>query len=191
MSKNIEIEIRAILTKDEYEKVLSSLSNYTSYSQTNYYLDDSKLSFSNNYHGLRIREKDHKYELTLKQKINNDYLEINQEITAKIKENMVNPGYFPSGEVFDYLTKNNLIDPKNIYIVCKLKTTRIDINYEGTIISLDKNEYFDITDYNIECESINNNEVEKTLTIFLSKFGIQLKKSPITKLEKALSKLKQ
>lgn len=190
MSKNIEVEIRCDLSEKDYEIVRKDFSNTKTYTQTNYYLDTKELSFSCENHGLRIREKNGKFELTLKSKINDNYLEINQEITAKTKEILVNPGYFPSGEVKDYLLKNTTIDPNKLSIICSLKTTRLDIPFECTIISLDKNEYFNVVDYNIECESINNNDVENTLNKFLSKYNIKIKKSPYTKLQKALLQLK-
>lgn len=190
MSKNIEVEIRADLTSKEYERILESFMNPKLYFQTNYYLDDLSLSFSSENNGLRIREKDKKYELTLKIKTGENYIEINQEIPAKAKENIAKPGFFPSGEVKKYLETNELINPNNLYIRCSLKTTRCDYEYKGTVISLDKNEYFDIVDYNIECESINNDNVESVLKDFLSSFNIELKKSQYTKLQKAILQLK-
>lgn len=190
MSKNIEIEIRADLSEEEYNLILSSYKNEKSYSQTNYYLDDSNLSFSSENYGLRIREKNEKFELTLKEKINDDFLEINQEISSETKENMANPGYFPSGEVANYISNKNLIDTKKLFIVCSLKTTRLDIKYNGSTISLDKNEYCGIKDFNIECEADTNKDVENILKSFLSKYKIKLKKSPYTKLQKALLKIK-
>lgn len=176
MSKNIEIEIRANLTKEEYELIVHHFSNLTSYSQINYYIDDSKFSFSNNNHGLRIREKEGKFELTLKNKINDNYLEINQKITEKDKENLRKPGYFPRGEIYDFLVNELSINPLNLYIICELKTTRLDIEYKGTTISLDKNEYLGEIDYDIECEANKNSDVKDTLIKFLSSFNIQLKK---------------
>lgn len=190
MSKNIEIEIRANLTKEEYELIVHHFSNLTGYSQINYYIDDSKFSFSNNNHGLRIREKEGKFELTLKNKINDNYLEINQKITEKDKENLTKPGYFPHGEIYDFLVNELSINPLNLYIICELKTTRLDIEYKGTTISLDKNEYLGEIDYDIECEANKNSDVKDTLIKFLSSFNIKLKKRADTKLERALFKLK-
>lgn len=191
MSKNIEIEVRANLDKEEYDKILSSFNKDKTYTQTNYYIDNKSCSFSSEKYGLRIRNKNGNFELTLKEKSGDDYIEINQEITVKVKENMVNPGYFPSGEVKDYLLKCNVTNIDDLYIVCELKTTRIDIKFNDTIISLDKNEYLGIIDYNIECESIGNNNVEHELIKFLKTFDIEYKKSSLTKLQKALLVLKK
>ena len=59
MSKNIEIEAKGKLTKEEYEKIIASFSHPRFQYQTNFYIDSPSFELSKESLGLRIRkEKD-------------------------------------------------------------------------------------------------------------------------------------
>jgi uncharacterized protein YjbK len=57
MSNAIEIEAKALVKKNEYEKIVSLFKDYPSYNQTNYYIDDAKNILRKEGIALRVREK--------------------------------------------------------------------------------------------------------------------------------------
>ena len=59
MAKNIEIEAKGLLVKDEYELIFHQL-NLKPYVQINYYIKNDHFNFKQ--YGLRIRFKNNKYE---------------------------------------------------------------------------------------------------------------------------------
>ena len=73
--KNIEIEYKVMVDKQDFIKLEEFLDNhykYKTYIQTNYYYDTDNLDVKNNGLSLRIRhiENDNKYISTLKEKQN-------------------------------------------------------------------------------------------------------------------------
>lgn len=58
MSNAIEIEAKALVKKNEYEKIVSLFKDYPSYNQTNYYIDDAKNILRKEGIALRVREKE-------------------------------------------------------------------------------------------------------------------------------------
>ncbi|MCF0117691.1 MAG: CYTH domain-containing protein, partial [Bacilli bacterium] len=71
MSTNIEIENKALISKDEYQKLINYYSKYncTYIEQTNYYIDTINKDLIRLGLSLRIRNIANDYELTLKQKL--------------------------------------------------------------------------------------------------------------------------
>lgn len=191
MSKNIEIEVKSKLTKDEYNYLVSVFKNKKKYEQINHYFDTKEFSIFNAKCGLRVREKNQKFELTLKSTLQEGMLEINQEISANQYYLMENCKDFPNGEVKDYITHNLHIDVKNLIHFSSIKTTRIDIHFFDSLISIDKSEYPNIVDYEIECESISKINAEKDLSAFLKKYKINYQNFSISKLERAIKDIKK
>lgn len=192
MSRNLEIEVKGLLSKEEYEKILHSFPNQKSYVQVNYYIDTKVFEIKSKRCGLRIRFKDKKYELTLKVTQEEGKLEINQDLTKKDYELFGNCGVFPSGEVKDYIEKFLQIDISKLFIFTSMETARLDISFDGSLISLDKSVCLGETDYEIECESDSQNKAQKDLESFLGKYGLKYKKFSSSKLRRAMERyLKQ
>ena len=81
MSTNLEIEAKVLLAEEDYQKI-NNLNLAKPYIQINYYFDNKDHTFSKIY-GLRIRYKNDKYELTLKEKCGDGQLETNQPIDER------------------------------------------------------------------------------------------------------------
>lgn len=190
MSTNLEIEFKADLLKEDYESLLSNFDKSKIYRQVNYYIDDNKLSIRDAKCGLRVREKDNEFELTLKVTEKVGKTEINQQISDKMFENLAKSNYFPDGEVKQYLEEKLGIDTTAIHILGELVTDRLDINYKSSLISIDKSEYNSITDYEIECEDSSMENSQVNLLEFLAKYNIEYKKSHGGKLKRFLTTLK-
>lgn len=152
MGREIEIEIKSLITKDEYDVIINHFLNYdkSSYIQINYYIDTSAFSLMKLLDGLRIRKKK-EYELTYKTPLKEGLLEINQIINEKDFLNFKNNNIFPNGEVKEYILNKN-INPNDLKILSTLSTFRIDIKYKNGLLSIDKNEYNNNIDYEIEYE---------------------------------------
>ena len=189
MSTNVEIEIKSKLTKQDYDKLVQTFSNQKSYSQINYYFDTKDKEISERNCGLRIREKNGRFELTLKIPNSEGKLEINQQISDKIAKSMLSNNMFIDGEVKHCLESFLGIKTSNISNLGLLETERIDLTYKTGLISIDKSTYNNITEYEIEIEDESEEKAEKHLKEFLSGFEIEYKKSPDTKLKRFLDSL--
>ena len=189
MSTNLEIEFKSKLLEEEYNSLLLKYSNQKPYSQTNYYIDDKNRSIISKKCGLRIREKDGCFELTLKVPSNDGKIEINQQISNEIFKNLLNCNVFPSGEVKDFLTNNLKVKTDNLYVLGKLVTLRLDLNYKTSLISIDKSSYNSKIDYEIECEDTSITSAKNNLLDFLKENKIGYKQSSGNKLDRFLKTL--
>ena len=189
MSTNLEIEFKSKLLEEEYNSLLLKYSNQKSYSQTNYYIDDKNRSIISKKCGLRIREKEGCFELTLKVPSNDGKIEINQQISNEIFKNLLNCNVFPNGEVKDFLTTNLKVKTDNLYVLGKLVTLRLDLNYKTSLISIDKSSYNSKIDYEIECEDTSITSAKNNLLDFLKENKIAYKQSSGNKLDRFLKTL--
>ena len=189
MSTNLEIEFKSKLLEEEYNSLLLKYSNQKSYSQTNYYIDDKNQSIISKKCGLRIREKEGCFELTLKVPSNDGKIEINQQISNEILKKFVNCNVFPGGEVKDFLTNNLKVKTDNLYVLGKLVTLRLDLNYKTSLISIDKSSYNSKIDYEIECEDTSIALAKNNLLDFLKENKIAYKQSSGNKLDRFLKTL--
>lgn len=187
MPTNLEIETKAMIDEREYNYILSLYSN-KSYIQTNYYIDDKEFSLSKQY-GLRIRFKNNQYELTLKISAEEGKIEINQNITENDFLNYKNNHIFPIGEVENKLNELN-IDINSLFIFGEMTTTRTDIKYNGSLISVDKSVYCNVVDYEVECESTSLIKANNDLKTFLKEKDVDFKINHLTKLARLINAIK-
>lgn len=190
MSTNLEIEFKSVLSKEDYDKLIAHFDKGKIYSQNNYYIDDKDLNVVKKKCGLRIREKDKEFELTIKIPEHEGKMEINQQISAISFSKFQNEHIFPEGEVKDYLANELGIKIENLYILGNLITNRLDIKYKTALISIDESLYNNIADYELECEDKNMELARKHLSQFLAKYDIKYKKSHGGKLKRFLLSLK-
>lgn len=156
MIYNFEYELKIMLSQPEFENLLS-FTGCDSFKQVNYYFDTPNFEMYYNRVVIRIREKDNKYELTVKTKMpgdsasgvipmNESNMVIDRE-TAKMlldgKENLS-----------EYLPFNEVYDGKILFYVGKITTIRkkIRINDDLPMAELDKSLYDDTADYELEWE---------------------------------------
>ena len=190
MSTNLEIEVKSILTSDEYNKLITIFGLDKSYFQINYYLDTNDLKIYSQKCGLRIRQKGEDFELTLKVPAEEGKTEINQQISDKMFENLVIHNVFPKGEIENYLSQKMGIKIEDIHILGNLNTVRLDIEYKTALISIDKSIYNSITDYEVEAEDISLEKANEHLLEFLTIYDIKYKKSQLGKLDRFLKTFK-
>ena len=190
MSQSLEIESKAILTKEEYDRLISNFDHNKIYRQLNYYIDSKELIIRKKDCGLRVREKEGSFELTLKVPAKEGKIEINQQISDISFKNLCKSRIFPNGEVSKYLKDRLGINVASLYVLGELITDRIDVDFKGSLISIDKSMYNSIIDYEVECEDVSMEKAILHLKEFLNQFDIEYKKSPGGKLKRFLETLK-
>lgn len=151
MSNAIEIEAKALINAQEYKKLVKAYSEYHRYTQTNYYIDNEDRDLGKEGIGLRIREKDGDFTLTLKTPLSQGLLEKNEPISQKVFEDFRDKGIFPKTDMVRFLTMMGF-DVNTLRIITYLTTDRIDVEYKEGLLSIDKNIYSGITDYEVELE---------------------------------------
>lgn len=194
MAANIEIEAKVLISSEDYKKVLKHFKKEIDkeYEQVNYYIDSKNFDLKQQGIGLRIREADGLYTLTLKAPMAEGLLEKDQMITKEQYENLSKNKVFPEGNIKEFIIMLGY-KPTSLEILAKLTTHRIEID-DGNVLtklSLDKNDYNGITDYEIECEGDALENAKKALGCICSAIGIAYKDNPKSKQSRAMETIKK
>ncbi len=190
MSNTIEIEAKALVSKADYEKLALKYMKFGVYTQTNYYIDSKDSILSKEKLSLRIREKDNRFEMTLKVPLSQGLLEKNCVWSEEDFINFRDKSIFPDGDIKKML---NMLDihTKTLKIKTSLTTDRIDVPYENGKLSIDKNTYSGCEDYEIELEHNNEGDAEKYLQQFLESNNVPFTLNKKSKTVRALEALKK
>ena len=189
MSTNLEIESKSMLSKSDYEKLISIFGSDKIYEQVNYYIDTKSCDLIKRKCGLRIRTLNDKNEFTLKVPNNEGKLEINQQISDKQVENAIKANAIPDGEIKDYLVNVLKANINDLKVLGKLTTKRLDLYYNGSLISIDESNYNGLTDYEIEAEDNSMKKAESNLKQLLKENEIEFKQSRLNKIERFIESL--
>lgn len=188
MSNAIEIEAKALVSQDDYRKLAKLFPDSPRYTQTNHYIDsDERILFKEGI-ALRIREKNDQYELTLKTPLSQGLLEKNCVITKQQFDDFKEKGIFPKGDTSRFLTMLD-IDIATLKILTSLTTDRIDVEYKGGLLSIDRNCYSGKTDYEVEFEYNNLGGAKKVLSDLFEENGIAYTFTKASKTRRAMEAL--
>lgn len=190
MSNAIEIEVKVLLDEKDYQKLMTIFNGNPAYTQTNYYIDNDEGQLRKEGLGLRIREKNGLYEMTLKTPLSQGLLEKNCAWTKEQFDSFKGRKPFPEGDIKRFLTMMD-IDTSTLYIKTSLTTKRMDVPYEGGKLSIDENHYSNITDYEIELEHNNEKDAERILKDLLEKEKIPFSINSKTKVSRAMDALEK
>lgn len=168
-----EIERKSIITKNEYENFIKYFfkkleSNYKL--QINYYYDTDNFSLNKKGDTLRIRQINDS--LKLEYKYNKKIIDDTRICKEVVKE-------------VEYLPKTISINNTEYNQIGSLITDRTNYLYEEFVISLDKNYYLGIVDYEIEIES----QSEDQLPDIVQKLDIKFFKESDGKYTRFINKL--
>ena len=197
MNKNdkisMEYEARVMIDENQYLAIsdfyLKNSKKYHELTNNNYYYDTPECEIINNNMMLRIRNVDgNKDEVTLKVKDINGDKEITREVDGIINysESLFNQGLL-NDEMLKKLEEKN-INPQRINLLTSLFTNRIEVDEDGYILVIDKNQYCDVIDYNLEVESNSRENAKKYLLEICDKFNIEYKDKYLTKSKRAIYK---
>ena len=188
MSNAIEIEAKALVSQDDYRKLAKLFPDSPRYTQTNHYIDSDTRILNKEGIALRIREKNGQYELTLKTPLSQGLLEKNCVITKQQFDDFKEKGIFPKGDTSRFLTMLD-IDIATLKILTSLTTDRIDVEYKGGLLSIDRNCYSGKTDYEVEFEYNNLGGAKKVLSDLFEENGIAYAFTKASKTRRAMEAL--
>ncbi|GAE37063.1 CYTH domain-containing protein [Halalkalibacter akibai] len=174
MSQEIEIEVKSMITKENYHELLKgfNLTEADAIVQHNHYFETPSFSLKATGSGLRIREKKGIFTLTLKQPHEVGKLETHQVVSHDEWLNAKDNCILPDGKVMNQL-RNLKIPTDQLQFVGTLTTKRIEINYEEGQLCFDQSSYFDQIDYEIEFEGKTEHHAKSTLLQLLSSYGLE------------------
>lgn len=186
--QNYEYEDRIMLTQKSYLDILNDYQSFypevNAIEQTNYYFDDQNLSIIKSHKVLRIRKiSNSKYELTLKVKREDGDLEINQNITEKEAEQMIQNNKFPNGEVKEHVDLS-------VHLITALTTIRYEFKENGSLIVIDKNLYSGLIDYDLEVESNSKEKAHEVLMNISNKYKLIYDEKYKSKSRRAIEKIR-
>lgn len=192
MNKEKEIEVRNNLTIDEYFSLCSFYLQKVGrkmihIDNTNYYFDTDDFSLTKNDIVLRLRLINGKNPtLTLKiKKSDNECTEISEQLNHIQLDKLLNNNIFPSSDIFKELNKYSIY-PSFLSKKGKLKNVRFEIKEDDCLIVLDKNEYNNKIDYDIEIEASSEKRAKEKLDDILKTFNIKKSKEYIVKSKRAM-----
>lgn len=178
MAQEIEIEYKNLLTKDEFDRLLTNLPfPRDSQIQTNYYFETEDFALRQQLSAIRIREKNGNYQLTLKEPHPDGLLETHDMLTEKESFSWLHGNIIVKKNVFKQLDNLN-ISYKDLIYFGKLKTERREVNYENVLIVLDISSYNGQVDYEFELEAPHKEIGEKIFHQLLHQHQITIKNTP-------------
>lgn len=156
METNLEIEFKILLNETLYNQMLMDYQDsiFHQYTQINYYLIHPLLDQKK--YMLRIREKENRFELTLKQPVATDSLETSIVLPKEVANKILNKQEI-SNPIFEKLATMGIL-LKDMDTSHSLITLRIDVKLPQGLLSIDKNTYAGIVDYELELEVTNKEQ---------------------------------
>lgn len=172
MSNNMEIEAKMLLSEKEYLALASNILKYNPrvMQQTNYYLDTDDAKLESYGLGLRIREKNGNFEITLKAPLSEGLLEKNCPLTKDEFKSILH-GENVKNSTFEFLQILGF-DIDKIHVICSLSTYRIECDYDGGLLCIDKSTYGNVTDYELEMEHDSMVDAEEKLKQFCAEANV-------------------
>ena len=146
MTKNIEIEFKTGVTYEKYHELLKQFKLENNiFKQVNHYFDTDQYDLNQQQIVLRIRQKSEtRYKVTLKSQSDQGAFESHVLLHPDQAKKMIEEG-FSTKDFFDDL---------DYYVTFKvsLDNYRVSTPYEGGTLFLDRCDYCNVTDYEIEYE---------------------------------------
>ncbi len=151
MTQEVEIEFKSMLTKEEYETLLSEyrLADHIKW-QANDYFDTATFELKKHGAALRIRETKKGQVLTLKQPHDVGLLETHAVITEEEAENLFKYGIIRDEQMLAALASFDLTGP--LEHLGRLETRRAEKETPDGLLVLDESHYLEKRDYEIEFE---------------------------------------
>ncbi|ARK31454.1 CYTH domain-containing protein [Halalkalibacter krulwichiae] len=173
MSQEIEIEVKSMLTEAGFFQLLKhfNLKEEEAIIQHNHYFETATFSLKEKGAGLRIREKQGIFTLTLKQPHKVGKLETHQSLSFESWLQAKEEGLLPNGEVMKQLQQLD-IPVVQLQYQGTLSTSRIEMPYNEGVLCFDKSSYFDKIDFEIEYEGQSEQHANTTLLNILSQVNL-------------------
>jgi uncharacterized protein YjbK len=169
MIKNIEIEFKSAITREKYLELLKKFDLENNiFKQINYYFDTDNYLFNQKQSVLRIRQKgEDRFKVTLKCQSDEGAFENHVFLQKDQALDMIKNG-FNTKDFFED------VDEFVTYKV-NLENYRVSTPYEGGKIFLDRCDYCNVIDYEIEYEASSYDEGKIIFEKFLKSHNIEIK----------------
>ncbi|MRG87090.1 CYTH domain-containing protein [Salinibacillus xinjiangensis] len=179
MHQEIEIEYKNILTKNEYDKLLTGLqlTEMNPNQQINYYFETDEFHLKSAGAALRIREKNNECVYTLKEPHETGLLETHESIPAEALQDCINGNLQIPDSITERLSSLNIPVEKLSY-KGSLTTYRIETKWNECLVVLDHSVYHNTEDYELELEAPSVEIGEKAFQYLLTKYEIVQKSTP-------------
>ncbi|KML02167.1 hypothetical protein VL05_10785 [Bacillus stratosphericus] len=170
MAQEIEIELKQLLMKEEFEQLKEyfQLKDEDFHTQTNYYFDTPQFDIKSKFAALRMREKGGQWVLTLKEPHEIGLLETHQTIDPPTS---LEHFHLPEGEVADRLVHLHIQKDQIVYFG-SLETSRAEKMIKEGLIVLDHSRYLTVEDYELEFEVSDLDIGQADFTALLQQFQI-------------------
>lgn len=177
--QELEIERKNLLTKEEYVRLIDglSLANTTPEKQINHYFETVDFQLKKTGSALRIREKNGRFVLTLKEPQGDGLLETHEGLTQEEAEEIIHG----IGEIKPAIAKRITALGVSLDALAyggTLETNRIEVNQDDVLVVLDESHYLGHIDYELEIEGPSLNVTETRLNDLLNRFSITKKETP-------------
>jgi len=179
MRQEVEIEFKNLLTAAEFDVVRSSfrLDDDAFCRQENHYFDTPSFTLKEQAAALRIRMKEGRFTLTLKQtQADGSVLETHEPLALSEAEALL-AGAPLQGAIAELL-KEMGINPCDVRCFGSLVTDRAEWPYEDGTLCLDHNRYLQSEDYELEYETDNAKAGEERFLRLLGTLGIPRRPAP-------------
>lgn len=180
MSKEIEIEFKSMLTKNEYETLLRyyNVSDEQFVTQTNLYFDTTDFQLKQHGMGLRIRRFADRAEATLKIPQTIGLLEVTDPLTLNEVDEALAKDQFAqqAAEILEQLETLN-IPLSDLHLIGKLITKRAEFMISEGKLALDESWYSEHHDFELELEVPNSGFDETAFKQLLAKFDLPYRKT--------------
>ncbi len=189
MATSIEIEAKALLTQQQYNKVLNhfDLDVADGYIQKNYYIDTKNHDLRKLGLSLRIR-KLNGYIMQFKLPMAEGLLEKSQNLVREQFDDLRKKGIFPEGDISDFI-ESLYINPSDLVVIASLSTLRIELEYEDLTLAIDENRYGDNQDYELEMEATSMQKAKALLEKICAEVGIPYNENLNSKQKRAITAL--
>lgn len=178
MINNIEVEYKILLSKDNFDKLSNLYPDKIFTKQVNTYYDTKNNDLRRMHCGMRIREKDNKFLITLKVPT----IKGHEEFECYVSENSSN--MFKTSEINIILKKLGIFD--DVIAIGECVTYRAVIKTNKAELCFDINEYNGITDYEIEYEQTTDHDGITEFNKILSQVGLTYFKNCPSKIKRTL-----
>lgn len=166
-----EFEAKALISKQQFELLISKLEITEIRQQKNIYLDSNNF-FKNKNSALRLRIIDGQYIFSLKRQDRDGATEWNQNITAEQFQQIIDSKTIDFG-IYNCPDNQVLSD---LDIIC-IDTTRYVCSYQEQLIELDKTTFNKTIDFEIEIEADSLDAASQTMKQLATEFALDIKKS--------------
>lgn len=177
MKQEIEIEFKNLLTKEEFNKLVLAFQLESSFiKQVNHYFDTPNFSLKGVNSALRIREKNNKFTMTLKQPNEVGLLETHEDLTEDIAKQIMESNHELPASIINQLHSLQ-INATNLEYFGSLTTNRVEIPYKDGLLVLDHSIYHGTEDFEVEYEVSDELIGHENFLRLLKEHQIELKKT--------------